>query len=166
MLNGLSHPGAPRILLLSNLYTQRGAQTYNPEIKSLMLYQLSQPGSPASCLSRFNPALWLIHFQAVPLSLRGRSGGPCSRPVTHYVLEASAPSGWRICAVGSAASETLLCPSLSFLCVMEPCGWSPVPACSYLSLSLTERLEVPSNPPSPARELDLFPAGPAAMATF
>ena len=27
----------------SNLYTQRGAQTHNPKIKSHMLYQLSQP---------------------------------------------------------------------------------------------------------------------------
>ena len=32
--------------LLSNLDTQRGTQTYNPEIKSHMLFPLSQPGAP------------------------------------------------------------------------------------------------------------------------
>ena len=31
---------------LSKFYIQRGARTHDPEIKSLMLYQLSQPGSP------------------------------------------------------------------------------------------------------------------------
>ena len=35
-----------KILFLSNLYTQHGAQTYNPEIKSRMLDQLSQSGTP------------------------------------------------------------------------------------------------------------------------
>lgn len=35
-----------KISFLSYLYTQRGAQTHNPEIKSSMLYQLSQPGAP------------------------------------------------------------------------------------------------------------------------
>ena len=32
--------------LLSNLYTQHGALTHNPEIKSHMLYELSHPGTP------------------------------------------------------------------------------------------------------------------------
>ena len=32
-----------KILFLSNLYTQRGAWTHDPKIKSCMLYQLSQP---------------------------------------------------------------------------------------------------------------------------
>ena len=36
----------PKILFLSNLYTQYGAQTYSPEIKSCVFYQLSQPGAP------------------------------------------------------------------------------------------------------------------------
>lgn len=31
---------------LNNFYTQYGAQTYYPEIKSPMLHQLSQPGAP------------------------------------------------------------------------------------------------------------------------
>ena len=35
-----------KILFLSNLYMQRGAQTYNPEIKSHMLNQLSLPDAP------------------------------------------------------------------------------------------------------------------------
>ena len=33
-------------LFLSDLDTQREARTYNSEIKSRMLYQLSQPGTP------------------------------------------------------------------------------------------------------------------------
>ena len=33
-------------IFLSNLYTQREAQTHNPEIRSHMLHQLSQPGAP------------------------------------------------------------------------------------------------------------------------
>lgn len=37
--------------LLSNLYTHPGAQTKNPEIKSPMLFQLSQPGTPQRCIS-------------------------------------------------------------------------------------------------------------------
>ena len=32
------HPGIPIFLFLSNLYTQHRAQTYNPEIKSHILY--------------------------------------------------------------------------------------------------------------------------------
>ena len=32
--------------LLSNLYTQHGAQIHDPEIKSRMFFQLSQPGTP------------------------------------------------------------------------------------------------------------------------
>ena len=35
-----------KILFLSNLYTQNGAQTHNSEIKSLVLYLLIQPGAP------------------------------------------------------------------------------------------------------------------------
>ena len=46
-LNWLSHPRAPKILFLSNLYTQRWAQTHNPKIKSRMLPWLSQPGDPS-----------------------------------------------------------------------------------------------------------------------
>jgi len=30
----------------SNFYTQRGAQTHDPEMKSRMLFQLSQSGTP------------------------------------------------------------------------------------------------------------------------
>ena len=33
------------LLFLSTLYTQCGVQTHNPEIKSVMLYQLNQPGA-------------------------------------------------------------------------------------------------------------------------
>ena len=33
------------IVFLSKLYTQHGASTHDPEIKSQMLYQLSQPGT-------------------------------------------------------------------------------------------------------------------------
>ena len=35
-----------KILFFSNVSTQSGAQTDNPKIKSCMLYQLSQPGTP------------------------------------------------------------------------------------------------------------------------
>ena len=38
------------ILFLGQLYTQRGVQTYNPEIKSCMLHHLSQPGTPPADL--------------------------------------------------------------------------------------------------------------------
>ena len=40
-----------KILFLSYLYTQHGAQTQNPQIKSHMLFWLSQPGVP-------NKAIW------------------------------------------------------------------------------------------------------------
>ena len=39
-----------KILLLTNLSLQRGAQTHNPEIKSHMLHRLSQPGAPTLCI--------------------------------------------------------------------------------------------------------------------
>ena len=39
---------APQNLFLCNLYTQHGAQIHDPEIKSCMLYRLSQPGVPTS----------------------------------------------------------------------------------------------------------------------
>ena len=48
MLNRLSHLGALKEFILSNLYTQRGAQTHNPEIQSPILRQLRQPGAPVS----------------------------------------------------------------------------------------------------------------------
>ena len=35
-----------KFIYLSNLYTQHGAQTHNLEIKSCMLFQLTQPGAP------------------------------------------------------------------------------------------------------------------------
>ena len=35
-----------KILSLSNLYTQHRVQTYNPEIKNHMLFQMSQLGAP------------------------------------------------------------------------------------------------------------------------
>ena len=34
------------LLFLDNLYAQRKAQTYDPEIRSHKLYQLNQPGAP------------------------------------------------------------------------------------------------------------------------
>ena len=43
---------------LSNFYTQRGARTYNPKIKSRMLYWLSQPGAPQT------NCLWLPNFSS------------------------------------------------------------------------------------------------------
>jgi len=39
------------LFLKSILYTQCGAQTYNPKIKSCMLYGLSQPGAPLRTVS-------------------------------------------------------------------------------------------------------------------
>ena len=39
-----------------NLYTQCGARTHDPEIKSLTLYKLSQPGPPhGTLLPRYCP---------------------------------------------------------------------------------------------------------------
>ena len=46
MLNRLSYRDTPKILFLSNLYPQHGAQTYTLGIKGCMFYQLSQPGAP------------------------------------------------------------------------------------------------------------------------
>lgn len=37
-------------IYLSNFYTQRGAETHEPEIKSYILYWLTQPGVPANFL--------------------------------------------------------------------------------------------------------------------
>jgi len=39
--------------LLSNLYTQHGAQTHNPKVKSHMLFWLSQPGTPGSAFFKW-----------------------------------------------------------------------------------------------------------------
>ena len=39
-------PSPLKTLFLSNLYTQLGAQTHNPKVKSCKLYQPSQPGAP------------------------------------------------------------------------------------------------------------------------
>ena len=44
-LNWLSHPGAPKVLFLSNLSSQRGAGTHHPEFQSHMLHWLSQAGA-------------------------------------------------------------------------------------------------------------------------
>ena len=65
-----------KILFLSNLYAQRGAQTYNPEIKSHTHHQLSQPDAlilqynltlvklQAACLEALCPFLsaWLVDY--------------------------------------------------------------------------------------------------------
>ena len=37
--------------ILTNLYAQCGARTHNPEIKSHVLYPLSQPGAPLHSIS-------------------------------------------------------------------------------------------------------------------
>ena len=37
------------LFIFSNLYTQHGAQTHDPETKSFMLFLLSQPGSRSFC---------------------------------------------------------------------------------------------------------------------
>ena len=47
-----SHQGCPAFyfmffkVYISNLFTQRGARTYNPNIKSHVLFQLNWPGAP------------------------------------------------------------------------------------------------------------------------
>ena len=51
-------------IYLSNLYTQHGAQTHNPEMKTCTLHRLSQPGRP--CVAGlFNPnaTLQLIYIR-------------------------------------------------------------------------------------------------------
>ena len=45
-----------KTLVLTNLYTQRGARTHNPEIKRGMLYQLNQPGAPRTDI--FDGHIW------------------------------------------------------------------------------------------------------------
>ena len=57
MLNQLSHIGTPKIFFLSNLYTQHGAQTHNPEIESCAPYWLSHPGA------QIFPKLWIKFHQ-------------------------------------------------------------------------------------------------------
>ena len=60
-----------KILFLSNLYNQHGAWTYNPEVKSHMLYWLSQPGAPYQIISISERLLYvaehtqLVHAQSV-----------------------------------------------------------------------------------------------------
>ena len=46
-----------KILFLSNLYTQHWAWIYNSKIKSHLLYQLSQPGTPIFVILGPNIAL-------------------------------------------------------------------------------------------------------------
>ena len=48
-----------KILFLSNLYTQHGAWTHNPKIKSWMLFQPNQPGAPAFVVFNLNYICWL-----------------------------------------------------------------------------------------------------------
>ena len=40
-----------KILFLNHLYTQHGARTHDPEIKSHVLHRPSQPGTPCSHLN-------------------------------------------------------------------------------------------------------------------
>lgn len=49
-----------KILLLNNLYTQHGAGTPNLEIKSWMLYQLSQRGTPKMSFIGLKLRCWQV----------------------------------------------------------------------------------------------------------
>ena len=51
------------ILFLSNLHTQHGSHTHIPEIKSHMLYQLSQPDAP-EVIYLYTLNQWLSHFES------------------------------------------------------------------------------------------------------
>ena len=48
----------------NNLYTQHGARTHNPEIKSCMLFHLSQPGAPGISTFKGNFSLILPKVKA------------------------------------------------------------------------------------------------------
>ena len=71
----------PKILFLSNLYTQHGVWIYNPKIKSHMLHQLSQPSSPM--------CMWILILRScvqAPLSRepdRGWGWGSIPGPRDH-----------------------------------------------------------------------------------
>ena len=64
---------------LSNLYTQHGARTHDPKIKSCKLLQLSQPGAPllySFLFLRFHLFIWDRETQRESMSRdRGRGGG-------------------------------------------------------------------------------------------
>jgi len=51
-----------KILFLSNLYTQCGAWTHNPESKNRMLYWLSQPVAPKYNFKFWFTSLFSKHF--------------------------------------------------------------------------------------------------------
>ena len=61
-------------LILSNLYTQRRAQTHNPQIESHMLHRLSQPGALEGISDhghwKFRLALGSSGFQWAPTEPR------------------------------------------------------------------------------------------------
>lgn len=51
-----------KLMYLSNLYTQRGSWTHDPQIKSHMLFQLGQPGAcPYQGVNDGN--LWQVEFE-------------------------------------------------------------------------------------------------------
>lgn len=50
-----------KLLFLNYLYTQRGARTHNPEIKSRTLHQMSQPGVPSFKVFMIKVAYLLFH---------------------------------------------------------------------------------------------------------
>ena len=56
-----------------NLYTQRGARTYNPWIRSCVLYQLSQPGALMGGVFKSSLGRWgeARQLGCVNLTLKG-----------------------------------------------------------------------------------------------
>ena len=77
-----------RFYFLSNLYTQREAQTHNPEIKSRMLWRMSQPDSPCSegvfksqilCDNQLTAHYWVQPSK--PFGNPGNQTQGCKKPV-------------------------------------------------------------------------------------
>ena len=62
--------------ILGNLYTQHGARTHNPKIKSHMLHQLNQPGAPPETCGFYKDFGLVWDYKTVAVKSDIASGHP------------------------------------------------------------------------------------------
>ena len=111
MLNQLSHPGALKILFLSNFYTQHGVQTYNLEFKSHTIYVWTEPARHSSYAIFKLQSVFYIY------------GTSWLQLFTFQVLNSCVTSGycirWHRCRDAQVAQRLSIC--------LWPRSWSPSP---------------------------------------
>ena len=93
-----------RFYFLSNLYTQCGAWTHNPKVRSLMLHQLSQPGA---LLYGFLKQIILTTCYKTNLYTGGRKHIRSNKKPTHK----ENPCGFLLCFLNTFGWPVLTFPS-------------------------------------------------------